>query len=211
MKKFKKSIVALSLSTAMLAIAGFGTLAYFTDTETASNSFTVGKVDIGLEEENWEHKEEGESATVIPGTTIPKDPVVTIKEGSLESYIRMVVKMPENVFRASSLNENNTDPLITFNKMDDKVWITSPAILVGDEVTVVFTYNEAVAAPNEDVVLKALFESLIIGADDNNELAEVLGDQFDIDVSAYAVQTEGFKDTSKSYMENVEDAFAAAF
>lgn len=198
MKKFKKSIVALSLSTAMLAIAGFGTLAYFTDTETASNSFTVGKVDIDLREESW-HEENG---VIIPGRTIEKDPTVIIQQGSVESYVRMVVKMPENLFRVSNL-ANAQDPAITFNDMDNEVWIMSEPMSIDGEVTIVFTYHEKVAAPTDVVKLEPLFTELAIGNHVDNEVAALLGEKFNIDVSALAVQAEGFT--------NAEDAFTAAF
>lgn len=46
----KKLVVVLAALVAVLTIAIGGTLAYFTDTEKATNVMTVGKVDINLEE-----------------------------------------------------------------------------------------------------------------------------------------------------------------
>lgn len=47
----KKKILALSLCVVMAAIAIVGgTLAYFTDTDKATNTFTVGNIDINLTE-----------------------------------------------------------------------------------------------------------------------------------------------------------------
>ena len=50
----KKKIVTLCVVICLLAVAAIGgTLAYFTDNETATNVFTMGKVDIELTETEW--------------------------------------------------------------------------------------------------------------------------------------------------------------
>ena len=48
----KKKLIAISLVVAMLAVAIVGgSLAYFTDTKSATNTFTVGNVKIDLIEQ----------------------------------------------------------------------------------------------------------------------------------------------------------------
>ena len=47
----KKKIVSLALAVCLIAIAAVGTLAYFTDTKTATNTFTAGGVKIELIEQ----------------------------------------------------------------------------------------------------------------------------------------------------------------
>lgn len=60
----KKKIVALSLCVAMLAIAIIGgTLAYFTDTKTETNTFTVGNVKIDLIESQYHRVNAGKGET----------------------------------------------------------------------------------------------------------------------------------------------------
>ena len=55
----KRKILALALTIAMIAILAVGgSLAYFTDTETATNVFTVGDVEIALHESNGEGAED---------------------------------------------------------------------------------------------------------------------------------------------------------
>ena len=64
----KKKILALCLCVAMLAIAIVGgTLAYFTDTDTETNTFTVGNIKIDLVE-NFQQDSE-----LMPGLDIPKE------------------------------------------------------------------------------------------------------------------------------------------
>lgn len=63
----KKKIVALCLCVALAVVAiGGATLAYFTDTKTATNTFTVGNVKIELLESNL-HRE---NAGYANGTTV---------------------------------------------------------------------------------------------------------------------------------------------
>lgn len=67
----KKKVLALSLCVVMLAIAIVGgTLAYFTDTKSATNTFTVGNVKIELIESRF-HREGNDNSgdTSIPDPT----------------------------------------------------------------------------------------------------------------------------------------------
>ena len=52
----KKKITAICLCVALLAIAVVSTLAYFTDNDSAKNTFTVGNVSIDLIESRF-HRE----------------------------------------------------------------------------------------------------------------------------------------------------------
>ena len=90
----KKKIISLCLVVCLLATAIGGTLAYFTDTDSEKNTFTVGNVDIDLTETN---KINGEEVTgnafenLMPGTEITKTPVVT-NNSSEAAYVRVVVR-----------------------------------------------------------------------------------------------------------------------
>lgn len=53
MMKNRKLVKGIALAAVITALAAGGTAAYLTDFETATNSFTVGKVDIDLDEPNW--------------------------------------------------------------------------------------------------------------------------------------------------------------
>ena len=90
----KKRIVTIALVVALMATAIGGTLAYFTDTDSEKNTFTVGKVDIEVSETN---KINGVEVTgnafenVMPGTEITKTAVVTYNS-SEDAYVRVVVR-----------------------------------------------------------------------------------------------------------------------
>ena len=51
----KKKIITVCLVVALVAVFAIGgSLAYFTDEDTKDNTFTVGNVDIVLDEPNWD-------------------------------------------------------------------------------------------------------------------------------------------------------------
>lgn len=99
MKKAKK-VVALALCAVMLVVGSVaGTLAYLTDKDAVVNTFTVGNVDITLDELNVDKKDASgnDNASVerdkankyhlIPGCTYTKDPTVTVEAGSERCWL----------------------------------------------------------------------------------------------------------------------------
>ena len=110
----KKRIVTIALVVALVAIAAVGTLAYFTDTDDATNTFVVGNVAIKLIEEerdgNGGTKEFTQGKKLYPivgsaqgekdelGMPTAKnyvDKMVTIKNtGSEKAYIRAYFAIP---------------------------------------------------------------------------------------------------------------------
>ena len=93
----KKKITALFLLVAVLAAAVTGvTLAYFTDTDSAVNTFTVGDIEINL----YEIGEDGTTKVepglsyekVLPGVPVAKAPYVE-NIGSNDAYVRLRVRV----------------------------------------------------------------------------------------------------------------------
>ena len=100
MKKGTK-IVGLILAAVLLMSASvFGTLAYLKDaTKVVTNTFTVGKVDIELDETNINdttttdaRTKNGNSYKRVPASTYQKDPVVHVQPQSEASYLFIYVK-----------------------------------------------------------------------------------------------------------------------
>lgn len=107
----KKKIISLCLVVCLLATAIGGTLAYFTDTDSEKNTFTVGNVDIEVSETN---KINGEEVTgnafenLMPGTEITKTPVVT-NNSSEAAYVRVVVRVTNQEELYDILSAKNED------------------------------------------------------------------------------------------------------
>ena len=89
----KRRILAIAMSLCIVAILAVGaSLAYFTDTDKATNTFTTGKVDITLVEEFTAQSK------LLPGTNKTNNvkKVVTVKNDndSESSYVRVHIALP---------------------------------------------------------------------------------------------------------------------
>ena len=96
----KKKIVSLALAVCLIAIAAVGTLAYFTDKDTATNTFTVGNVAIDLIEQQkgaqgLEDFKDGK--VLVPGTSDVNavSKIVTVKNtGANDAWVWVDLKIP---------------------------------------------------------------------------------------------------------------------
>ena len=67
MRKSKKQLLrALIACGLVVSVAAGGTVAYLTDAETATNTFTVGKVKIDLEEPGYPGNDSDEVKNIVP-------------------------------------------------------------------------------------------------------------------------------------------------
>lgn len=97
MNKFTKILLTALCLVLVVALSVGGTLAWLTDnTDTVTNTFTVGDINITLVESPYDADkgtygtpDEGvtNSYPLIPGNTYKKDPVVTVKGGSEACYL----------------------------------------------------------------------------------------------------------------------------
>lgn len=134
----KKKIFSLCLVVALaLTAIGGATLAYFTDTDNATNTFTVGGVKIDLHESNKESdlaKDETlavdeayqdwlKDQVLMPGdnktNTVSK--VVTVENtGKSKSYVRVHIAIP-SVLDDAQPNFNASKNLLHFNAYDETI------------------------------------------------------------------------------------------
>lgn len=95
MKTKSKALLLTLCAVLLVAASVLGTMAYLTSTAKVENTFTVGKVEIKLDETDVTNptgpRVQANSYKLMPGTTYTKDPTVTVKAGSEESYVRMKV------------------------------------------------------------------------------------------------------------------------
>ncbi len=87
----KKKILSIALVVAMIAVVAAGSLAYFTDNDSAENVFTVGNVSIDLTEPNWDESGSIDAETVYAGEPLAKDPTVT-NDGNNPCFVRIKVE-----------------------------------------------------------------------------------------------------------------------
>ena len=225
----KRKMIATIAVVLLLAITAVGvSLAYFTDeSETAENTFTVGKVKISLDEalvnENGEPVDaDGEvvedpqdaervlenSYDLSPGLTYTKDPTVTVEGGSNPCYVRVFVTLTEadkflEIYRAHNLTLE--DALGFFGGYDEAVWepvSMSSSDIEDGEMTVEFRYVKdggIVPKSDEDTVLEPVITSVTLPTWVTNEDAAKFPDGFKVNVVANAIQAAGFDDADAAW------------
>ena len=206
--KTKSKALLLSLCAVLLVVASvMGTMAYLTSSDTVTNTFTVGKVEIKLDETDVTNptgpRVQANSYRLLPGLTYIKDPTVTVKAGSEPSYVKMTVTFTKaaELDAIFALN-GGADMTSIFNGYDSTNWIDKGNTEDTDTNTRTyeFWYKETVDARTADVVLDALFDSITVpGSITKEQLATIEG--LTITVNAYAIQAAGFA--------NAEEAWAA--
>lgn len=192
----KKKILALCLVVVLAATAVIGgTLAYFTDTEEATNTFTIGNIDITLDEEkpgaDGERTDGGIAyENVMPGVAYAKDPVVT-NIGDNDAYVRVKVTVQNGatwleLFGEETVEENFA--ALINNTLGDDWEIAEVEAVEGDIVatlnyTELLPAGEAAPAVFTEVMIPAALEDVTIISEDGG---------FSIDVVAEAIQAESF-------------------
>lgn len=224
--KTKGKILLVSLCAALLVSAGaVGTLAFFSDTETVTNTFSVGDIDITLDEKAVNPDGTPDTATsnrvqendyhLLPSHKYDKDPTVHIQPKSEDCYVFVKV-------------ENDLSSI----ECDKKIGATNPCLHTGEnkcstiaeQMTVngwkalgntgVFVLtdeqgNPAIVEKSDAEQNFKVFDNFWIDGDiDNAELAEyeTMKDEQGnptenlIKVTAYAVQADGFDSAQQAWI-----------
>ena len=207
MKKKLMTVLALVL---VIAMSVAGTYAYLTSTDEVVNTFTVGNVQIKLDEAKANtdgtlvpnaDRVKANSYKLLPGHEYAKDPMVTVLEGSENSYVKMTVTFTKAAeLDAIFAPTGGADMTSIFNGYDGTTWIykgyTEDAS--ANTRTYEFWYKDTVDALNGAVELDPLFESITVpGGINNNQLKTIEG--MTITVNAYAIQADGFNDAADAW------------
>lgn len=171
----KKKLTAVALVVCMLAIMLVGaSLAYFTDTKSAENTFTVGNVDITLTEPNWKASGSQDAPEVYPGEPLAKDPTVT-NDGANPCFVRIKVTGLDCLGNAGMITYR-TDYVA--DELGDN-WVK--------HTDGYFYYNKVLEL---DKTTDALFDQIVIPTGLTNGTAQ---SEFNVVVTAEAVQAQGAK------------------
>ena len=185
----KKGAVAVAL-VASLGLAGLS--AYFTDTKTATNTFTVGSVKQELTEDKWKQSE-GENVT--PGKEVAKNP--TIKNvGNNTQYAFMKVEVP--AAEVTTVNPDGTKAqtrekkeLFTYDINEG--WTELESSETETSVTHVYYYgkNNALTALNKGDSATLFNKVKFINIVEDND---TLTGNKNIVVNSYGVQSDNLTD-----------------
>ena len=199
----KLVIAIVALSIALVCVIG-GTLAFLIDsTETVTNTFTYGEIDIEL----WENTVDDEGnltetkdydgivyGKIVAGDVVKKNPTVTVKEGSEECYV--YVKVTDTLAVDSVVTD------MSIGEYND--W----QVVKNDGNVTLYRYKTTVKAPAEnndstadDINIAVFTKVTFPGELTNDQIKSLKADGNKIEIQAYAHQSDN---------TNVDVADAAA-
>ena len=210
MKRRTKLITAAVSLGALMTVGG--TLAWFTDSETATNIVTTGNVDVKITEAlpTEEQQADGGFTAIAnglegityegiePGTVIPKDPVIQYV-GASDAYVRYKVEVtgiPEENLKNVRFSRDGIDVTDQIMVMDGDYIYSTEIFKQGDFVTYGGSVRDA----------SALFTE--VAFDGGNELADLR--DIAITIQADAIQADNLPDVDgngKITEADIKDAF----
>ena len=167
----KNTALILALSLIVVCLIG-GTIAWLTDsTSTIENTFTIGKVDIDLTEDNPANQ----TAQMTPGSDITKDPTVKVDASSESCYVYIKI-------------DDNAADYLTWTIADGWTALTGQTGVYYREYTKGDGAEYAVLA-NDKVTVK----------DDITGITD--GDEPTLSFTAYAIQKDNIADAATGWAE----------
>lgn len=206
-KKLRKLLTLVSCAVLLVCVTVVGTVAYLTSTASVENTFTTGKVKIDLTEAAVKQDEttdnivedsskprvKANSYKLLPGISYAKDPTVTVKAGSEESYIRVLVTVDKSSELDAIFETNNYDiAKIVLGTTTDWLVNTITEDTTANTRTYELRYKETVTpAENVDTVLPDVFQQIVMPGDITNAQLDTIAGM-KINVVAQAIQADGF-------------------
>lgn len=207
--KLKKILTLACCAVLLVCISVGATVAYLTSTDEVVNTFSVGNVQIKLDEAkantdgtlvDGADRVKANSYKLLPGHTYAKDPMVTVLKGSESSYVKMTVTFTKAAELDAIFAPSGADMTSIFNGYSSANWLYkgNTEDTSANTRTYEFWYKEAVGAPDGDVALDALFDSITVPSSiKNDQLATI--NNMTITVNAYAIQADGFANAEAAW------------
>ena len=213
MKMTKKKVFVAALAVCLVAVLSMGTLAWFSDSDSVTNSFMIADSESDPNEifsvDVWENTPDGdkdqdgyEYKDILPGDQLKKE-VYVENTGAYDQYIRVKVTVNNADAWIAALG-NGYDLGTMFLGHDETKWTryevgqySSDAN--GSYYTMVFYLNEKLA-PNATV---NLFETVEIPSQLTQQQMSFVGGQFDLTIFDEAFQTENVGDSAYEAFQTV--------
>lgn len=204
-------ILTLVLSAILLVVASvLGTMAFLASSTAVSNTFTYGEVGIemfesrtdenGTDLDEDDRTSEGNSYKLIPNKTYVKDPAITVKAGSVPSYLFVKVKNGIETIEAKNGNTMadqmvaNGWQAVKKNDSGEVLYLYVGKDAQGKTKAVKEIQTGAVAAQpvgnNSTAEVYEIFSKFTIA--ESALVADYAGAK--VTLTAFAIQTEGFTD-----------------
>ncbi len=185
----KKTIIAAVVLMLVLLVGGL--IAYFTDTKSAENTFTIGSVKILLEENSWD---ETAAEDMMPLQSVDKDPTVTNdgdgQNSTSPAYVFIKVEVP---CYTTTGDTPETHDLFTYDDTLSSSWTLLSSNACTDsskksEYVYYYGTGGSLSSLAVDATTPALFTEVTLA---NIDGSETLPTDVKMPVTAYGIQTEG--------------------
>ena len=193
MKTKSKALLMTLCAVLLVAASVLGTMAYLTSQDSVTNTFSIGKINITLDEKDVDEstpgadRDKANAYHLLPGQTYIKDPTVHVTDqNSEDSYIFVKV---ENGIAAIEADGNTIA-----KQIEDKGWkkLTDANGVVVANVYYQ-EYNKA-----DGVKDFVVFENFTI-KDSVTETQLKDYENKTITITAYAIQKDGFNDAKDAW------------
>lgn len=191
MKKRTMTLVISLLLVALVAVGG--TLAWLMDsTQTVTNTFTAGNVDITLEETGTTEDADGndnKTYKMVPGTVLDKDPTVTVLANSEKCYLFV------EVIESATLDTYIDYGIAAgWTQLNENVYYR-----VVDASTNAQAFDVIKASNADDAVVDKVTVKSDVTKDQMDDLAKADAVQPTLTFKAYAVQFDNVADVNAAW------------
>lgn len=210
MRSTRKALLILVTIAVLVSVSVYATVAFFTDETSVTNTFTVGRVNITLDEAkvdtdgrlvtDYKNRTLSNTYHLLPGRTYIKDPTLTVSRTSDSTYVRLMVTITcadelTAAYSRHSLGSFTPNKLLGgFN--DGWTLHATYSDTANNSLIFEYRYKSSVTPNGSDVVLPALFESFTVpGEFDGADLASIAG--MEIVVVGHAIQLAGFENNEE--------------
>ncbi len=208
MKK-TKTILMLLCATVLISLSVLGTIAYLADQSETVNTFTVGQVKIEVDEAKVNpdgtivpgaDRVKSNNYHLVPGMTYTKDPTMTVKANSEESYVRMLLVIDHAAeFDTIFADNGGANLREIFGGYNAAEWLFEKETRIDNTIVYEFRYKESVKSNNaSDKVLPALFTSLKVPGELDGDDMRLISN-LKITVTGHAIQRAGFNDANAAW------------
>lgn len=197
MKTKSKALLLALCAVLLVAASVLGTMAYLTADDSVTNTFTVGKVAITLDEQDvnpdgtkdTETRVDSNTYHLLPGHEYIKDPTIHVAADSEDCYLFVTIN---NAIAAIEATGDTT----VAKQMETKGW----AVVNG--VTNTYVYIGTAEGASSPLAVSAgsnitVFEKIVVADSVDNTTIATYADKT-ITVTAYAVQKDGFEGKTAS-------------
>lgn len=194
MKTKSKALLLTLCAVLLVAASVMGTMAYLTSTDEVQNTFTVGQVQITLDEKDTDNstpdadRDKANAYHLLPGNEYEKDPTVHVNAVSEDSWIFVKVENGIAAFEAATSTEENG-----YKSISDQ--ITANGWTALDGVANVYYKPYTKSATGSDLIVFSNFKI----ADTANDVQGWATLNATVNITAYAVQKDGFDTASAAW------------